>query len=117
VREVISNIPFVFGSLSQAPSAKAPQAAGAHGLAPNLAIFWHSGQILILDSYYTWLGHTSEAQRKSGIFHGTSVIMHFSFHRFLNLRNPETFPKKLKLDHIWETQKPMSVFLETCPNL
>ena len=35
---VISNVPSVFVSLSQAPSAKAPQAAGARGLAPNLSL-------------------------------------------------------------------------------
>jgi len=33
--------------------------------------------------------------------------MHFSFHGLLNLRNPETFPNRPKLDHIWETRKPV----------
>ena len=36
--EMDSNVLAVFGSLSQAPSAKAPQAAGARGLAPNLGV-------------------------------------------------------------------------------
>ena len=36
MRKVVSNVLSVFVSLSQAPSAMAPQAAGARGLAPNL---------------------------------------------------------------------------------
>ena len=36
---VILNVPSVFVSMSQVPSVKAPQAAGARGLAPNLSLY------------------------------------------------------------------------------